>query len=79
MTRLISFVHADITLTLVVYDQAENLGESIERYQKALRQQGLLDIPFHHGVGVLPLSGGGLHLHDGAHGPQVPEQGIDGN
>lgn len=53
-------------LALVVHDQSENLGEGIERYQEALRQQGLPDIPLH----ATPL----LNGHDAYEGMTAPRK-----
>lgn len=50
-------------IALVVHDQAEDLGESIDHYQRALRQQGLPDIPFH----ATPL----LNGHDAYEGMDI--------
>lgn len=50
-------------LSLVVHEQSDDLGESIGRYQKSLREKGLPDIPFH----ATPL----LNGHDAYEGMDV--------
>lgn len=53
-------------LALVVHEQSDDLGENISRYQAALREKGLPDVPFH----ATPLLSG----HDAYEGMDIAER-----
>ena len=58
-------------LALVLHDQADALADNIVRYELALRDKGLPDVPSRFGGRLSTLAGGRLHLHCRAHCTQV--------